>query len=60
MSTQLSFSLGHADSWLADLSGHEQPIGLLALVALITVIGTSVAAIRVIIVQHGQKARHLP
>ncbi|ROO52540.1 hypothetical protein EDC02_7471 [Micromonospora sp. Llam0] len=57
---ELSLADGVAASWLAGLTGQDHPIGLLALLALIAVIGVSVAAIRVIVVQHGQKFKHLP
>lgn len=58
--TELSLANGVTASWLAGLAGQDHPIGLLALLALIAVIGVSVAAIRVIVVQHGQKFKHLP
>ncbi|MFV2083862.1 hypothetical protein [Micromonospora sp. LOL_021] len=57
---ELSLAEGVAAPWLAGLTGQDHPIGLLALLALIAVIGVSVAAIRVIVVQHGQKFKHLP
>jgi len=57
---ELSLAEGVVASWFAGLTGQDHPIGLLALLALIAVIGVSVAAIRVIVVQHGQKFKHLP